>query len=194
MNTTSPRRRRYLPDAAWPGRVPRLPVVLCALALLSACSSVPLAPIPTARNVDIDRFMGDWYVIAHIPTVIERDAYNGIEHYDRRADGSIATTFTFRKGSFDGPQKVYRPTGFVLDAVNHSTWGMRFVWPFKAEYLIAELDPGYRTTIIARSARDYVWIMARTPSLPDADYQKLVARCAAFGYDVSKLRKVPQRW
>jgi len=172
----------------------RLSVLVFLAALMTACSTVPRAPIPTARAVDVDRFMGDWYVIAHIPTLIEREAYNAIERYDRSPDGTIATTFSFRKGGFDGPAKVYRPTGFVQDPVNHSTWGMRFVWPFKAEYLIAELDADYRTTIIARNARDYVWIMARTPTLPEAEYARLVGRCAALGYDVTKLRRVPQRW
>jgi len=41
---------------------------------------------------------------------------------------------------------------------------MQFLWPFKAEYLIAYVDPDYSETIIARNNRDYVWIMARTPN------------------------------
>ena len=48
-------------------------------------------------------------------------------------------------------------------------------------------------TGIAREARDYVWIMARTPQLSEADYARLTDFVAAMGYDVSKLRKVPQR-
>ena len=68
---------------------------------LLACAS-QRTPIPTARHVDVDRFMGDWYVIASIPTVIERDAHEAIESYRLDADGTVATTFTFRKGGFDG--------------------------------------------------------------------------------------------
>lgn len=161
---------------------------------LAGCAGAPRAPLPTATGVDLGRFMGDWYVIAHIPTLIERDAYNAVETYARRPDGSIATTFTFRDGAFDGPGRAYHPTGFDRDPVNHATWAMEFVWPFKAEYLIADLDADYRETIIARSARDYVWIMARSPAIPAADYARLVARVAALGYDVGRLRRVPQRW
>ena len=69
---------------------------------------------------------------------------------------------------------------------------MQFVWPFKSEYAIAYLNEDYTQTIIARSARDYVWIMARTPQISDADYQKLESRVAALGYDTAKLRRVPQ--
>jgi apolipoprotein D and lipocalin family protein len=178
-------------DAA---RLTRATLAAVLAAWLGGCASAPRAPLPAVPGVDLPRFMGDWYVIAHIPTRIERNAWNAIERYDLAPDGTVATTFTFRDGAADGPAKRYRPTGFVRDPVNRSTWGMQFIWPFKAEFLIAYLDPGYTQTIIARSARDYVWIMARTPTLPEADYARLVAQVAAWGYDTQKLRRVPQHW
>jgi apolipoprotein D and lipocalin family protein len=170
----------------------RLAGVVLLATMLSACSSAPT--IPTAKNVDLPRFMGDWYVIANIPTRPERDAYNAVESYKLDPDGSIATTFTFRKGAFDGPEKVMRPRGFVTDEKSNAVWGMQFVWPIKAEYLISHVDAGYTETIIARSSRDYVWIMARKPVLSEADYARLVQMVADLGYDMSKLQKVPQRW
>jgi apolipoprotein D and lipocalin family protein len=170
----------------------RLVGVVSLAIMLSACSSAPT--IPTAKSVDLPRFMGDWYVIANIPTWPERDAYNAVESYKLDPDGSIATTFTFRKGAFDGPEKVMRPRGFVTDTESNAVWGMQFVWPIKAEYLISHVDAGYTETIIARSSRDYVWIMARKPVLPEADYARLVQMVADLGYDVGKLQKVPQRW
>jgi apolipoprotein D and lipocalin family protein len=160
--------------------------------MLSACSSSPA--IPVAERVDIERFMGDWYVIANIPTSMEKGAHNAVESYRRDADGSIATTFTFRDGAFDGPEKVMHPRGFVRDHESNAIWGMQFVWPIKAEYLIAHVDAAYTETIIARSRRDYVWIMARTPQLPEADFERLARKVADLGYDVSKLERVPQRW
>ena len=168
-------------------------VIVLMLSILAACASTR-APLPTVADVKLERFMGDWYVIAHIPTFIERDAYNAIEHYDLAPDGTIATTFTFRKGSFDGPLKRDQPTGFIVDELHHATWGMQFIWPVKSEFLIAGLDVNYRTTIIARTARDYVWIMARTPVLADAEYAQLVEQVRALGYDTAQLRRVPQRW
>ena len=160
--------------------------------MLSACSSSPA--IPVAERVDIERFMGDWYVIANIPTSMEKGAHNAVESYRRDADGSIATTFTYRDGAFDGPEKVMRPRGFVRDHESNAIWGMQFVWPIKAEYLVAHVDADYTETIIARSRRDYVWIMARTPQIPEADYERLARKVAELGYDVSKLERVPQRW
>ena len=138
--------------------------------------------------------MGDWYVIANIPTFIETEAFNAVESYRLNDDGTIATTFTFRQGGFEGEQKIYRPTGFVVDRESNAVWDMQFLWPFKADYRIVFVNPDYSQTIIGRLKRDYVWIMARTPRLPEEDYQHLLKIIAEQGYDLSKIQRVPQRW
>ena len=160
--------------------------------MLVACTSAPA--IPVAERVELERFMGDWYVIANIPTSPEKGAHNAVESYRLDADGTIATTFTFRDGAFDGPEKVMHPRGFVRDRTSNAVWGMQFFWPIRAEYLIAHVDADYTETIIARSRRDYVWIMARTPRIPDADYERLRRKVADLGYDTARLERVPQRW
>lgn len=166
---------------------------LAALAL-AACQTAPRTPIQTEEYVDLDRFMGDWYVIAHIPTSFEDDAYNAVESYERVAEHRIQTVFTFRAGGFDGERERMEPTGFVEDTTSNAVWGMRFIWPFKSDYRIVHVNDDYTYTIIGRQKRDYVWIMARQPSMPRAEYDRLVARVAGQGYDVDDLRRVPQRW
>jgi apolipoprotein D and lipocalin family protein len=151
-------------------------------------------PIRTVPHVDLERFMGDWYVIANIPTFVEEGAHNAIESYRLDDDGTIATTFTFRAGSFDGEEKRYTPRGFVVDDGSNAVWGMQFVWPFKGDFRIVYLSEDLTQTVIGREKRDYVWIMARTPSIDEADYQRIVALLADEGYDVQQIRKVPQRW
>jgi apolipoprotein D and lipocalin family protein len=150
--------------------------------------------MPTVTYVDLPRFMGSWYVIANIPTRLERGAHNAVETYALNSDGSIDTTFTFRDGSFDGREKSWHPRGFVLDRQTNARWGMRFVWPVKADYRIIWLDPGYTRTVVGRQKRDYVWIMARTPTLSDAEYEELLQFVATQGYDISRVQRVPQRW
>jgi apolipoprotein D and lipocalin family protein len=168
-------------------------LLLIAVLLLSGCQSTqpPLALVP---HVDLPRFMGDWYVIASIPTFIEEGAHNAVESYRLADDGTIETTFTFRKGGFDGERKRYTPRGFVRGHSSNAVWGMQFMWPIKADYRIAYLTPDYTQTVIGRDKRDYVWIMARTPQIPEADYQRILNFLAGQGYDVSQIRKVPQRW
>jgi len=162
--------------------------------LLLAPARAALPELPTVASIDLPRFMGAWYVIANIPTFIEKGAHNAVERYALEADGTIATTFSFRAGAFDGALKTVHPRGFVLDRKSNALWGMQFVWPIKADYRIAYVDPAYQQTIVARQKRDNVWIMARTPTIPDADYQRLLATVAALGYNTALVQKVPQKW
>ncbi|MBL6686534.1 MAG: lipocalin family protein, partial [Methylophilaceae bacterium] len=128
---------------------------------------------------------------AHIPTFIEKIAYNAVETYALNADGTIATTFTFNKGGFDGPQKIYRPKGFVVPNTGNAEWGMQFIWPIKAQYKISYLDSSYTNTIIARDALDYVWLMSRDKNLSEAEIIRFTELIKSMGYNVDNLRRVP---
>jgi apolipoprotein D and lipocalin family protein len=163
-------------------------ILAIAMGVLWGCQTV--TPIHTVEKVDLGRFMGDWYVIAAIPTFIEKKSYNAIESYRLDDDGTILTTFRFNKGSLDGPLKTYTPRGFVRDGSN-AVWGMRFIWPFKAEYRVIYLTEDYSQTVIGRSKRDYVWIMARRPAIPEEDYRRILQFLQEQGYSLEKLRRVP---
>jgi apolipoprotein D and lipocalin family protein len=169
------------------------PVLLfMAMLLLAACTSGP--PMRVVEEVNLDRFMGDWYVIASIPTPFEKNIYNAVERYDRLGPKKIQTTFTYRKGSFDGERGEMKPVGYVGDDGSNAIWGMQFIWPIKADYRIVYLDDAYTKTVIARQQRDYVWIMAREPAISAGEYEQLKAFVASLGYDVKQLTRVPQQW
>ena len=168
---------------------------LAAIALLALGGCASQGPeMETVDYVDLEKFMGPWYVIANIPTIIEKGAHNAVENYELNDDGTVATTFTFRKDSFDGKLKEYNPRGFVLDTESNARWGMRFIWPLKSDYRIVYLEDDYSTTVIGRNARDFVWIMARTPAISDAKYREIVDFVGGLGYDTSKIERVPQSW
>jgi apolipoprotein D and lipocalin family protein len=93
---------------------------ICAGVALSACAGTG-PEMKTVDYVDIDRFMGPWYVIANIPTFLEKGAHNAVETYSLNDDGTIGTTFTFRKNSFDGKPKEYNPKAFILDTATGSS-------------------------------------------------------------------------
>jgi apolipoprotein D and lipocalin family protein len=125
------------------------------------------------RPIDLDRFMGDWYVLAHIPIEIpffsEASAYNAVESYRLTDGGIIETTYRFRDGGFDGPEVVFTPRGWVHDEQTNAEWRMQFVWPFRAAYLIAYVDDDYRNTIIGVPSRRNAWMMSRSPQVSDAE-------------------------
>ena len=171
-------------------RTPR--ACFAALLVLAGCGTAPTRPLPLASSVDIDRFMGDWYVIAATPTWLDARAVDAVESYRREPDGSIATTYTFRDGGFGAPLTRYTPRGFVLPGTGNAVWVMQFVWPLRADYRIAWLAPDYSRVVVAREKRDYAWIMARTPRIPDAQLDELYDFLRANGYEAGDLRRIPQ--
>lgn len=167
-------------------------IVLCiALIFVAACQSNK--PLKTVDYVDIQRFMGDWFVIANIPTFLEKDAYNPLESYRLDDDGSIATTFSFNAGAMDGEKKVYKPRGFIANTETNAEWGMQFLWPIKADYRIVYLDEDYQHTVIGRNNLDYVWIMARQPKISKKMMKELTQFVASLGYDSSLLELAPHQ-
>lgn len=177
--------------------------ILVALALTGCANLNPRAPspVPLAAPVDLERFSGDWYLIAHIPTDRDREAHNAIERYEPQADGSVAMTYTNRLGGFDGTPKKMTPTGFPVEGSGNALWGIRFQlpgtsipWPFRYEYRLGHVEPDYSVMIVARSKLDYLWLFARKPQMSDADYRRYAQMMADWGYDISKLARVPQRW
>jgi apolipoprotein D and lipocalin family protein len=172
----------------------RSSLIIAGLTLIACSSTRTRPPLQTVPQVDMQRYMGKWYVLAHIPTAIEKGAFNAVESYRLNDAGEIETTFTFNQGSFDGPLKAYHPKGFIRNQTSHAEWGMQFIWPIKAEYLITHLDQNYTQTIVARDKRDYVWIMARTPQISESEYTALTETVRSYGYDMTRFRKIPQRW
>ncbi len=184
---------RYGDRRLFPGAI-ALFYMLCAVITFYSPSSLALPTLRTVDYVDLDRFMGKWYVIACIPTFIEKDMFNATETYRRASNGTIETTFTFTKGGFSGPRKTYRPTGFIDNTDTNAVWGMQFIWPIKADFRIVYLDANYQRTVIAREKRDYVWLMSRDPILSEEEYGGFVQFIVSLGYSENQLRRVPQKW
>jgi apolipoprotein D and lipocalin family protein len=177
-------------NAAYDSSMKKIYFLLMSSILSFGCATTN--PPPTVPKVDLERFMGDWYVVGGILTFLEKGAHHAIESYRLDEEGRIQTTFTFRKDSFDGPLKKYTPVGFVHDKETNAEWRMQFIWPFKAPFLIIYLDDEYKATAIATDSKRYLWIMSRTPQMPEHLYNEIIALVTEQGFDVEKIVKVPQ--
>jgi apolipoprotein D and lipocalin family protein len=168
--------------------------VIAALAGLTlGCASMK-QPLQTVPQVDLPRYMGDWYVIANIPYFAEKGCYDSIESYALRADGRIDNWFQCRKDSFDAPLKRKATAiATVKDKASNAVWKVRFFGVISVSYLVLDLDPAYQWVAVGHPSRSYGWIMARSKTLDEATYQGILQRLAAQGYDPAKFEKVPQR-
>ncbi len=148
----------------------------------------------TVEQVDLQRFMGDWHVYAILPNPIEKNSANGIESYALNQDGTIAITYTFRKGSKDGKVKIMHPKGRVFNKTTNAEWRVQLFKPFWSKYLIIYLDQDYLFTAIGVPNRKFLWIMSRSPQIPASEYAKILADLKQQGYKTEKIIKIPQVW
>lgn len=164
---------------------------LLALLLLAGAVAANLPAIRPVPHVDLARFMGTWYLVGGMPTAFERDAWNAVETYTLRRDGSIRTTLTFNHGRADGPRKHIEAPARVRPGTGNAVWDVRVFGPMKAQYVVAWLRDDYSLMVVARDARDYAWVFARSPDVTDAELERARLRLRGLGYDLSKWRTVP---
>jgi apolipoprotein D and lipocalin family protein len=145
-------------------------------------------------SVDIRKFLGPWYVIALLPTFIEKNATNGIETYSLDAKGNIRVEYVFYKGSPNGKRSVTHQKGWIIDKEKNSVWEVQPLWPLRLPYLIIDLADDYRYTVIGTDNYKYVWIMARNPAISDEDYEGIVSRLAERGYKTDDIKRMLQVW
>ena len=145
----------------------------------------------TVAHVQLERFMGPWYVQGHTPLFVDDHSSNQIESYELKDDGTIETTFTFVRL---GRTWTMRPKGWVANANTNAHWKMQFLWPFESDYLIVRLADDYATTVVSVPSKSYIWIMSRKATMSEESYQAIVSDLAADGYPVQNLRRVPQNW
>lgn len=166
---------------------------LLAAALLSpAHAAEDLPPLQPAAKVDLERYMGRWYVLANIPYFAERGKVGAYAEYRPRDDGRVDDLYYARDGSFEKETELTEGIGWVVDTDSNARWKVQFYWPVTADYLILYVSDDYRYALIGHPSRDYAWIFAREPEIPEWTYAGLLARLAAHHYDVSRLRRVPQ--
>ncbi len=172
-------------------RIPLLAGIIASLASLVGCASTS-KPLKTVAHVDLPRYMGDWRVIAIIPYFAEKGCVDSVESYALRKDGKIDNWFTYRKDSFDAPQKKFTALAWVHNTKTNAEWRVRFFGLITADYLVIDLDENYGWTVVGHPSRNYGWIMARARTLPDATYRDILKRLEAQGYDPARFVKVPQ--
>lgn len=169
---------------------------LCLLALgililLPACiQEDEHPPLPTVDRVELDDFMGKWYVLAATPTLFDRNAYNAVEIYER-AERGINIIYRFNKDGPDGKRKTFNQKAVIDNPGINTDWTVTVQWPVKFDYKVIYLEPDYSVTVIGHPNRELVWIMARQPEIPDPRYSDIILHLQELGYKIGDIRRIP---
>ncbi len=169
---------------------------LLAVAALFGCAGTPrgLGPLKLVESLDVQRYLGRWYEIARFTKGFEKGITGATAEYSLRPDGRIQVLNSGFRGSLEGPYTQARGVAWVPDKKRPAALKVSFFWPFAGDYLVFGLDQeGYTWALVGSDSRDYLWFLARTPTVTDELYQQMRQLAEDQGYDLSGLDKVPQK-
>jgi len=176
-----------------------LAALVAAVTLVAGCSSTPVNPNPRAAQelklaqVDLPKYMGHWYIIANIPYFGEKDYVGGQSEWTLRPDGKIDDAYIGRKNNFDSPETRREFVDTVVPDTGNAHWRVRIFWPISVSQLTLYVDPMYQYTVLGYPDKSLGWIFSRTPSITEAKYQELLGKLEEQGYDISRVKRVPQQ-
>ena len=142
----------------------------------------------TVDNLNLNRFMGKWFVIASKPSFIEKSHLDPIEIYTLRDDGKIDIHYSYLKEGSHEREKINQ-LGIPLNKSN-SEWMIKILWPFQSKFLVIELDENYQYTVITVPSKDLIWIMNRSRIMDETLLNKIVSKLKDKGFNVSEIKKV----
>lgn len=138
--------------------------------------------------LDLKRYLGDWYEIARFDHKFERGIEFCKANYSLREDGKVAVKNTGMKNG-----KPSEANGKAKLTDNPRILRVSFFGPFYGDYRVMLLDPDYQWVLVGGSDASYLWILARTPQIPEDVRATILAEASRRGYDVSKLIWVKQK-
>lgn len=167
-------------------------VALLASSLLSlSCSVTPPSGVRPVEDFDVNRYLGTWYEIARLDHRFETGLDHVTAQYSLRDDGGVNVV---NKGFSPLKQRWRQSNGkaYFLDAPQRASLKVSFFGPFYGGYHVIELDPQYGYALVSGPNRDYLWILARGKTLPQATRDHLVDTARRQGFPVERLIWVDQ--
>ncbi|WP_426112747.1 lipocalin family protein [Massilia sp. PWRC2] len=165
-------------------------LVVAVLAASSGCVSKP-DNITPVKPFDSKLYLGKWYEIARLDQRFERGLSRVTAEYSMRPDGGIKV---LNRG-YESEKNVYKESegkAYFVGATDTAYLKVSFFGPFYGSYIVFDLDPAYRTSMVGGPDTSYLWILSRTPTLDAATTTRLVEKAKSLGYATDKLIYVDQ--
>jgi apolipoprotein D and lipocalin family protein len=162
-------------------------ITLCGVLLgLGACRTTDLAPLPTAGPIDLARYSGTWFEVAHLPNRFQADcAADTQAHY--ALEGEMIRVVNRCRES-NGTIKQARGIAKRLEASENAKLRVSFFRPFYGDYWILAIDPDYQWVLVGEPTRRYAWVLSRQPRLSAELVDQILARAADLGFDRAAFR------
>ncbi len=144
-------------------------------------------PLETVDQVDLEKYSGKWYDIAHFPSTFLNGCKNITAEYTA-TDKKYIEVFNRCEKIRNGSIKSISGKAFPVKGSNNAKLKVQFIWPFRAKYWILDIRGDYEYASIGGPNRDYAWILARKPHPDKEIVQEMIDNLERKGFDVSRFR------
>ena len=170
--------------------------VVCFLAismpvLLAGCLGSPDGVV-AIEGFDKHRYLGRWYEVARLDHSFERGLSNVTADYSLRDDGGIRV---INRGYSTAESTWNEAEGraYFIDEEQQGHLKVSFFGPFYGSYIIFEMDAvDYQYAFVAGNSTDYLWLLAKTPTISPLLREQFIQRVSELGFDTEALIFVDQ--
>ncbi len=149
-----------------------------------------LKPLEVVPYVELNKYLGKWYEIAHLPFRFENGCTDITATYSLSKDGNVSVLNECLR---DGKLKQANGKAKVVDKNSGAKLKVTFFWPFSADYWIIDLGNDYDYAVVGTPNRKYLWILSRSPQMDDNLFSQLVESVKSKGFDINKLIKTSHK-
>ena len=165
-------------------------LVTASLFLLKSCRTIPKGAT-AVKPFEVKKYLGKWYEVARMDYVFERNLEHTTAEYSMKKNGNIQVV---NKGRNEKSGKLKEAKGkakFVGDS-DEGKLKVSFFGPFYSGYNIIALDEDYTYALVAGKNLKYLWILSRTPNIPDSIKNDFLKKAESLGYKTGELIWVKQ--
>lgn len=143
----------------------------------------------SVAELDLERYMGDWYEIARYDHSFERGLVEVRASYTLRDDGTVDVC---NSGKMLRSDRLKTAHGKAHTTSVAGRLRVSFFWFFYSDYNVMELGKDYEWALVGSSSSKYLWILSRTPQLPARTLNSILRMAERRGYPSEKLLFIDQ--
>jgi len=139
------------------------------------------ADITPISDFDISHYLGRWYEVGRFDHRFERGLCKVTADYTQNADGTIKVVNTGFDSWLDKQKQI---AGKAKLTITPGLLRVSFFWFFYSDYRVLALGDNYEWALVGGGrSLNYLWILSRTPELPDSTVATITAEAKRRGYD-----------
>lgn len=160
-------------------------LLTASVLFLAGCTMVPENVTPV-RDFDANRYLGKWYEIARFDFFFEKGLNNVTAEYSLNEDGTVRVV---NRGYRYEKQKWKEAVGKAKFRESPQVGALKvsFFGPFYAGYNVIAVENDYSYALVCGKNDGYLWILGRTPQIPEEVKTRYLEMATGLGFDVSRL-------